>query len=156
MNKLLICLITVSIVFSCQTQKKETKKIDHPTQSKTVDPPIIGFGCFADGSETNPVQLFSKLLSEKNYTEVKNRLYHSDPAEKYLATIVCLRLQEKKLIELSKDEEIRIKTNKQSKDIVELCSGCTEHDELTVRELFDPEWNSLYEETENWLTQRIP
>jgi hypothetical protein len=155
MNRLLIYLAIVSIGFSCQSEKKDNVSVSTPTQVKSIDPPLIGFGCGGSGNETKPVELFSELLTEKNYTEIRKKLFSSDPAEKYLATIVCKKLQEKKLIELSKNETKQIQINKRNKDIVSTCSGCTDRDELTVQQLFDPEWNSLYQETENWLVEKI-
>ena len=160
-NKTLLILITISVSLSCQEQEKikevQTKRADISIQSKSVksDDNLIGFACFEDGRKSQSVELFSELLTKKDYTGIRNRLVNKNPAEKYLASIVCLKLQEKKMIELTTEEKKQIKSNKRSFDLVTICSGCTDWEERTILELFQPNHTFLKEEIEVWLKEMI-
>lgn len=160
-NKTLFILIAISVSLGCQEQKKskevQTKRADIAIQTKSVksDDNLIGFACFEGGSKSRSVKLFSELLTKKDYTAVRNRLVNKNAAEKYLASIVCLKLQEKKMIELTAEEKKQIKSNKHSFDLVTICSGCTDWEERTILELFETNQTFLKEEIEAWLKEMI-
>lgn len=160
-NKAFFILIVISVSLSCQEQKKskevQTNSADISIQSQSVKPDdnLIGFACFEDGRKSQSVELFSELLTKKDYTGIRNRLVNENPAEKYLASIVCLKLQEKKMIELTTGEQKQIKSNKRSFDLVSICSGCTDREERTMLELFKPNQSFIHDEIEAWLKEMI-
>ena len=76
-------------------------------------------------------------------------------AEKFLATVSCEKLQQKKMIYLTKEELKQMEINKKSNEIVSTCSGCTNSEKMTLNELFTTENNYIKEETEDWLNEMI-
>lgn len=156
MNKIFSILVVMIICLGCQGQKNPKQKKSTPTQSITTKTDnLVGFACFEGGSESNIVRQFSEFLIKKDYPSIVSKLLSINPAEKYLATIVSLRLHQKQLIELSKKELKQIKSNKSSNDIVSICSGCTDWNKLTIQELFQSDRNFLKDQTERWLKEMI-
>ena len=160
MIKLLFISILVIFSLSCKEQndqinepKKEISSYSE-SQEKYANN-LIGFSCFEGGSQSKSVILFSTLLTNKDYISIRRSLTHKNPAKKYLATIICLKLQEKKLIKLSSEESIQVNKNRRSFDLVNLCSGCTNSEELTIFELFDQDLNPIYDQITWWLNETI-
>ncbi len=158
MNKIFFVLALLLICLSCQGQKNQKQQKIASMQAKPIvnrTDNLIGFACFEGGSESNMAALFSNLLTEKQYSTIVSKLYSNNAAEKYLATIVCERLHAKALIKLSKTELKQIKINKSGKDMVSICSGCTDWNELSIQELFKSDKNFLADATERWLKEMI-
>ena len=159
MKQILLLLLTF-ILFSCQKQQennntKETLEKLPPPRKVTDKRTLIGFACYYAGSESNSVKKISEILKNKNYTNLKAKLYEVNPAEKYLSTVACEKLVKKNLIELTEKEFTQIKVNKISEEKVTICSGCTNEEKLTLKEMFNSKENFLSDSTEEWLKEMI-
>ncbi len=154
MTKKLVYVLLMSLIVSCQTNSKKEEvdmnNFDLPIQKKHNENNIVGFACYEDGSTSKPVEIFSTILANKDYKKVKNKLEKTWPAEKFLATVICEKLVEKKLIILSESELHLIKKNKISKEEVETCSGCTNNDEVTLKDLFSNNKKYLMDQFYQW------
>ena len=161
--KQILFLLIVFIAFSCQKQQeKNNAKVNienippPPPPRKVIDEKnMIGFACYHAGSKSKPVEKISEILKNKNYTTLKVKLYDVSPAEKYLATVACEKLEAKKLIKLTEKEFAQIKINKASDEKVTLCGGCTNEEELTLKEMFTSEENFLVDSVEEWINEMI-
>jgi len=159
--KQILFLLIAFIAFSCQKQQeKNNVKVNienlPPPPPKVIDEKtLIGFACYYAGSKSEPVKKISEILKSKNYTTLKVKLYDVSPAEKYLATIACEKLEAKKLIKLTEKELAQIKINKASEEKVALCGGCTNEEELTLKEMFTSEKNFLADSVEEWISEMI-
>ena len=153
-----ILLLFLCLSISCQQKpvSKGTKntvddlQIPHPLEKIDYNN-VIGFACYESGSMTKPVKFFYDLIHNKNYVKVKEKLYSSVPAEKYLATILCEKLENKKSLKITIQEENQIKNNKSSKELVLTCTGCTNSDEVVLSDLLKFEQNYFTEQLEEWL-----
>lgn len=107
--------------------------------------------------EANLNQLIkiTEILKSKDYTTLKVKLYDESPAEKYLATIACEKLETKKLIKLTENEFAQIKINKTSEEKVTLCGGCTNEEELSLKQMFTSKKNFLAGSVEEWINEII-
>ena len=158
MKRQLIFYLLTFVFLSCggkETENFETqnKKIEIPPQTKKIDPNnLIGFACYYSGKKSNPVKLFSKLIVDKNYSEIRKRLEDKKPAIKYLAIIVCKKLEEKGKVQLSEREQNLININIKSSEKITICSGCTNEEELSIEEMFT-EGNFLKKQTESWMNE---
>lgn len=158
MNKVFSILVIMISCLGCQGQKNLRQKKSAPAQSQSIareTDNLVGFACSEGGSESNIVRQFSEFLIGKDYPSIRSKLFSANPGEKYLATVVCQRLYQKQFIELSKKELKQIKSNKSSKDVVSICSGCTDWNKLTIQELFKSDRNFLKDRTEQWLKEMI-
>lgn len=161
MKQILLLLITF-ITFSCKKQQENRSAKEVMVQLHPPPPPkvidkntLIGFACYYAGSKSNSVKKVSEILKNKNYTNLKTKLYDVNPAEKYLATVACEKLEKKNLIKLTEEEFTQIKVKKSSKEKVTICSGCTKEEELTLKNMFYSEDNFLSNSTEEWLNEMI-
>lgn len=153
------------IIFSAFGCKKQHEKIEATEVIVKHDPPpppkffdkktLIGFACFSSGSKSNSVIKISDILENKNFTKLKAKLFDKNPAEKYLATVACEKLEKKNLIKLSLKESNQIELNKSSKEKVTICSGCTNKEIVTLNDLFYSEDNFLSKSIEEWLNEMI-
>ena len=114
---------------------------------------MIGFACYSEGVESNPVRAYSELIKNRKYAVIIEKLKSENAAEKYLSTIVCKRLEQKKLITLTKSEFDQINDIMSSQKIIIICAGCTEEEELTIEDMFSD--NFLTEDIEEWLSNNI-
>ena len=161
--KQILFLLIVFIAFSCQKQQeKNNAKVNienippPPPPRKVIDEKnMIGFACYYAGSKSKPVEKISEILKNKNYTTLKVKLYDVSPAEKYLATVACEKLEAKKIIKFTEKEFAQIKINKASDEKVTLCGGCTNEEELTLKEMFTSEENFLVDSVEEWINEMI-
>jgi hypothetical protein len=160
--KQILFLLIVFITFSCQKQKEEESNIKEailklpPPPPKIIDKKtLIGFACYYGGTKSESVKNVSEILKTKNYTTLKAKLYGINPAEKYLATVACEKLETKKLIKLTEQEFAQIKINKESDEKVTLCGGCTNEEELTLKEMFTSKDNFLADSVEEWINDMI-
>lgn len=162
MRKYILLFAIISIFLNCN--KKEIKNIE--TQKENLELPappppreidknnLIGFACYYSGRKSDPVKLFSELNVGKQYSIIRKKLQSTSSAEKYLATIVCEKLQQKKLIRLTQKELNLIEENKMSLEKMTICSGCTRQEEFTIKEMLTDN-NFLSETIERWLAETI-
>jgi hypothetical protein len=155
-------LLIAFIIFSCKKQQENNiaeeviVKLPPPPAPQVIDKnTLIGFACYSGGSKSNSVKKVSEILKNKNYKILKAKLYDMNPAEKYLATVACEELQNKNLIKLTEKEFIQIKINKLSEEKVTICAGCTNEEELTLKDMFSSIDNFLSDSTEEWLKELI-
>jgi hypothetical protein len=161
--KQILFLLIVFIAFSCQKQQEKNNanvNIENipppPPPRKVIDEKtLIGFACYYAGSKSKPVKKISEILKSKNYTTLKVKLCDVSPAEKYLATVACEKLEAKKIIKLTEKEFAQIKINKASEEKVTLCGGCTNEEELTLKEMFTSEENFLADSVEEWINEML-
>lgn len=159
MKQILFLLLIIFIVFSCQKQleKNNTKAaiVKLPPRKVIDEKTLIGFACYYAGSKSKPVKKISEILKRKDYATLKIKLYDESPAEKYLATIACEKLETKKLIKLTESEFAQIKINKANEEKVTLCGGCTNEKELSLKQMFTSKENFLEDSVEEWINEII-
>ncbi len=97
----------------------------------------IGFACGGGGQGTMLVKEFTQLVKDKNYQELKENLYSSKPGAVYLATVSCEKLVEEEMIKLNEKELEQIEKNRSKTDTIYTCSGCTESEYYTVKQLLN-------------------
>lgn len=159
--KQILFLLIVFIAFSCQKQQEKNnakvtiEKLPPPPPKVIDEKTLIGFACYYAGSKSKPVKKISEILKSKNYTTLIVKLYDVSPAEKYLATVACEKLEAKKLIKLTEKEFAQIKINKASEEKVTLCGGCTNEEELTLKQMFTSKENFLADSVEEWINEMI-
>jgi hypothetical protein len=160
--KQILFLLIVFIAFSCQKQQEKNnakvniENLPPPPPPKVIDEKtLIGFACYYAGSKSRPVKKISEILKSKNYTTLKVKLCDVSPAEKYLATVACEKLEAKNIIKLTEKEFAQIKINKASEEKVTLCAGCNNEEELTLKEMFTSEENFLADSVEEWINEMI-
>lgn len=160
MKKQILFYLLIFVLFGCKNEQKEeviqkTEVIKLPPRKIERDENnLIGFACYYSGQKSKPVKKFSEILLKKDYSIIIENLKAKNIADKYLATAICEKLSEKKLINLSEDELNQIKMNKNSSEKVSTCAGCTNDVTMTLKELF-LEKNYIMEETEEWLNKMI-
>lgn len=160
MKSQLIFFLLNIILLSCN--EKETKKIElvdeiieHPPAPKKIDPDnLIGFTCNYSGESSEPIKLFSKLIQNKKYPEIRKRLYDKKPAIRYLAVIACKDLETLGIIKLNVKERYLILLNRFSPEKISICSGCSYHQEISMKEMFR-ENMILTKEAESWINEII-
>ena len=157
--KQILLLLIIFIVSSCQKQleNNNTKAniVKLPPRKLIDEKTLIGFACYYAGSKSKPVKKITEILKSKDYTTLKVKLYDESPAEKYLATIACEKLETKKLIKLTEKEFAQIKINKTSEEKVTLCGGCTNEEELSLKQMFTSKKNFLAGSVEEWINEII-
>lgn len=157
--KQILLLLIIFIVFSCQKQleNNNTKAtiVKLPPRKLINEKTLIGFACYYAGSKSKPVKKITEILKSKNYTTLKVKLHDESPAEKYLATIACEKLETRKLIKLTENEFAQIKINKASEEKVTLCGGCTNEEELSLKQMFTSKENFLADSVEEWINEII-
>jgi len=157
--KHILFLLIVFIAFSCQKQQEKNNSkvtiVKLPPRKVIDEKTLIGFACYYAGSKSNSVKNVSEILKNKNYTTLKAKLYDINPAEKYLATVACEKLETKNLIKLTEKQFAQIKINKASEEKVTICGGCTNEEELTLKEMFSSKENFLADSVEEWINEII-
>jgi hypothetical protein len=83
--------------------------------------------------------------------QLKANLYSPNAGNVYLSTISCERLKAEGLLQLNKTELKQIEQNKTKTDTLYTCSGCTDSEYYTVRELFIDTNNMLHKEADWWI-----
>lgn len=154
-----LLLLIIFIALGCKKQQENSKVNEVLVQ---LPPPkvinkntLIGFACYYAGSKSNSVKNISEILKNENYETLKAKLYDINPAEKYLATVACEKLQNKNLIKLTEKEFNQIKVNKSNEEKVTICAGCTNEEELTLKDMFSSEENFLSDSIKEWLNEMI-
>ena len=160
MNKLILFYLLIFVLFSCKKEQKleviqKIEVIKLPPRKIEIDENnLIGFACYYSGRKSEPVKKFSEILLKKDYSIIKENLKSTNIADKYLATAICEKLSQKKLINLTEEELNQIKKNKNSSEKVSTCAGCTNDEKMTLKELL-VEKSYITEETEEWLNKMI-
>ncbi|SHF83490.1 hypothetical protein SAMN05444377_1232 [Flavobacterium fontis] len=160
-----ILFILLTFVFLCcngkqtekeaKTEKKEIEEIELPPPPRKIDMDnLIGFACYSSGMTSKPVETITKLLENENYSEVKNKLASKSVAEKYLATIACNELKKQNAISLSISELKQIEINMNSNEKTTICSGCTNENEITLKQLFSTK-TFIERGVKEWLKESI-
>jgi hypothetical protein len=160
MTKQILFYLLIFVLFGCKNEHKEevlqkNQVIKLPLRKIKIDKKnLIGFACFYSGKKSEPVEKFTEILLKKDYSNIIKNLKATNIADKYLATTICLKLLQKKLINLTEEELNQIKMNKNSCEKVNTCAGCTNNETMTLKELL-LEKNYITEETEEWLNKMI-
>lgn len=113
---------------------------------------MVGFACFYEGKPSKTVEKFTKKLNIKKYTWISKKLKSNNNAEKYLAVIALEKLKSISAYNLNHEEQKIILDIKKSKDLVEVCSGCSYFQKIELRNMFTPEMTMM---SKNWLTKNI-
>ena len=114
MKKQLLFISFFSIFLSCNgktesgTEQNETVSVPLRKLDKSN---LIGFACYSSGMTSKPIETFTKLLETENYDEIKRKLSAESAAERYLATIVCKKLEKENIISLSNENLKQIEKN---------------------------------------------
>jgi len=118
--------------------------------SKHWDKKSLGFGCSLSGQMTVPVTKMTHLLTERKIKRIKEALNSKLPAEKYLAIFLLEKLSEKRELEITDDEQRKIREIKGSNEMVPFCSGCTLWTEVPLKELFDTKTQEIVSVSANY------
>lgn len=120
---------------------------------RDVDPEqMIGFGYYASGLLTEPVNRFNDLISKKKYKQISKALDSSNSAERFLAVVTLERLDSLGVYKLLPNEKTSIAQIKLSTEEVSVCSGCTYFAVLPLKDLFTSEMRSF---SQWWLDRTI-
>jgi hypothetical protein len=103
----------------------------------------IGFACGEGGGKTELVEEFTNLIKDKNYKQIRSKLYSSKPGQVYLSTISCEKLSEEGLIKLKRSELEQIEKNRNKNDTIYTCSGCIESGYYTIKQLINDKANNM-------------
>lgn len=111
----------------------------------------IGFGCGYDGKGTKLVEEFTEFIKNKDYKKIKSNLFSKSAGVLYLATVSCEYFAKEGVIKLNKIELEQINQNKNKTDSLYTCSGCTESEVFTIKQLMNDSNNYIKVESEWWL-----
>jgi hypothetical protein len=117
-------LVILFVSLASFSQKQETKE-------------VFGYSCSYSGSETEVVIRFAKFLYDKKYKAIREALFSKEPAENFIAVVICKRLEHKKLIKLTEKEIAKIAELYRSKKKVIVCGGCTYSGEIELTKMFN-------------------
>lgn len=145
------------VLLSCISNNETAKN----SNIETISPPVfnpnnydeIGFACGAGGEGTALVDEFTKLVTDKNYKQLRARLYSSKPGVVYLATISCEKLVEERIIKLNRKELEQIEKNRNKTDTIYTCSGCTKSEYFTVKQLLNDTTSYIRTEAGWWFDE---
>jgi len=137
--KKITLIIFILSTFCCYSQFKDYNN-------------TIGFMCGGAGSSTPIVNRAYNLLEEKKYEEITSMLFSKNPAENFLAVILCEKLKENGVLILSEKQAKRIAKLYKSNKKVEVCGGCTFMGFVKLSLLLNSkDENKTREETDEWL-----
>jgi len=122
---------------------------------KDVDPKdMIGFGCYSGGMITKSVYDFTSLLEKSKYQNFLKFLDSKSKSEKFLAAVVCKKLNKDRKLKLSAIEIKKIDTILNSDELVSICSGCTYFSKISFKELSKKnKENFMLDKIEDWLAK---
>jgi len=137
--KKITLIIFVLSTFCCHSQFKDYNN-------------TIGFMCGGAGSPTPIVNRVYNLLEEKKYEEITSMLFSKNPAENFLAVILCEKLKENGVLILSEKQSKRIAKLYKSNKKVEVCGGCTFMGFVKLSLLLNnKDEDKTREDTDEWL-----
>ena len=112
---------------------------------------MIGYGCYSGGSQSESVIKFSKLFYKSKFKKFVKLLDSRNNAEKVLSAFICEKLAEKGKIKLDSESLEKIKSIKNSEQLVSVCSGCTYFDKITMKQFFlKDESNFMLDSADFW------
>jgi hypothetical protein len=114
----------------------------------------IGFVCGGSGSSTPIIHRVFKKMEQKKYNKIIAMLYSKNPAENFLAVVLCEKLNEKEKIKLKEKDLQKIAEHYNSEKTIEVCGGCTfmEFVKLSIL-LKNEDENKTRDEAEEWLKE---
>ena len=98
---------------------------------------MVGFGCGFGGEQSKSVQKVSKLIDKEKYNRIILLIDSDNNAEKFLAVVVCEKLDELNKLILSKELKEKISIVYKSYARVSVCSGCTYWDKITLKKMLE-------------------
>lgn len=129
--------------------KPEDEIIEIPDIPERDNENTIGFACGFSGTSSDAVASVSYLAENKKYETLKSALYKETPAKRYLASVVCERLEKNKKLSLTPEERLQLTQNKNSQEEVHVCSGCTYFEKQSLKVLNKEEF--FTNRVEEWL-----
>jgi len=127
----------------------ENEIIELPDMPERDNENTIGFACGFSGTSSEAVASISYLAENKKYETLKSALYKGTPAKRYLASLVCKRLEENKKLSLNPGERLQLNQNINSEEQVHTCSGCTYFEQQSLKTLNSDEF--FNREIDEWL-----
>jgi hypothetical protein len=97
---------------------------------------MVGFACFYEGRETKIVARFGKMLKRKKYKVISLALQSQNSAERYMAVVCRVGLNNIEKRPITNGEKILIDQIKTSTEIVAVCSGCMPHPGVELKQAF--------------------
>ena len=133
-KKLRLILITLTLVligFSSNAQKKD----------------MLGFTCYYGGTPSNSVIIIDSLVGTSNFQTIKKNLNSRKGSIQFLAIVICEYLVKIEKDSLSESEIKIIKKAYSSKKKISVCSGCTNFDQIELKELLNDKdsWRTITE-----------
>lgn len=111
---------------------------------------IIGFACGEEGSATEYVQKFEKLLRKSNFRLISKLLYSNKSADQFLSVVILEYLYSSQLYTLTQAQKNQIDKIKVSTESIWLCSGCSDFKVYQLNEFFQNS-ESIIDRTKEWL-----
>lgn len=87
---------------------------------------MVGFGCGYSGKKTKVTKQMVRFIKHKNYKAIRNKLSSKNTASQFLAVLIVLKLDSLETITLTEKEWSNVQEIKESEELVNYCSGCTE------------------------------
>nr|WP_319401733.1 hypothetical protein [uncultured Carboxylicivirga sp.] len=109
---------------------------------------MVGFACYFGGEQSITVKKVTRKLQQGKYKSIKKMLFSENNAVRYMAVITLEKLLDLNEIELSNSDSKQIRTIKNSKELVSICSGCSSFYKTELRKLFEPDMKYF---AYNWL-----
>ena len=117
---------------------------------------LVGFACFSDGSKSEIVIKFTKLIQKSKYGSIIEQLDSKNVAKKYLAVIVSERLANDGKVKLNEVDKSKIDKIKNSEEEVQVCSGCLYFEKIPIKQLFvESKDNYMKIYAEDWLERQF-
>lgn len=152
----LIAPILLILLISCTSKKSVSKNsIEY---KETVDElfiedwkePQIGFACYDGGQETSIVRQFRHWFEQHKFDSITSELFSEHPSSVFLATFLSEKLEKERMIHLSEAKKNQILRNRQKTDLIYTCSGCTEFQNFSLKQVLTDSTNYILEEANWW------
>jgi len=102
---------------------------------------MIGFSCYFSGDPSKTVQKISQLIDKEKYKSIVKLLDSDNNAERFLAVVVCEKLNELKKLTLTQKLKEKIAEIYNSNEIVSVCSGSSYSGNLALKKVLEKENN---------------
>jgi hypothetical protein len=139
--------ILLLVVISCQDSDVADKISEKIVSEKSHLDTIISIdkfdvsillGCGIGGTDSKQLDSAKNLVRNKDYKTLIRNLKSSDLLTQISSVVTLETLKEKKLVDLSIDEQNQIQQIKKSKKTCSVCQGCTGHFTGIVSDIFKP------------------
>ena len=145
----------ITLIFSllsfCILQAQTHNVLLRMTKAKDS---VICFNC--GFGESKAVMQISKLIKDKEFSDVKKLLWSENAAVKFLAAITCNKLDSTKKLILSDAEKRRINEIYNSKDTLYAISNDTYINAKPIKDYFiDPNDKLIMSQTKIWLKELL-